>query len=570
MKAENIGWFFVYFKSEAAANRFMLDDTLEVSKNNFVSTTSFLAYANFIDRFKDDHVYVNMDDYFYLQDGIVLNCFEALSDKIVNSETKLFWKDFYGPFAGVKFDKRSKTIIAYTNQTGEKPVYYFSNEEYFMLSSSVYILSKILQKNNLQYTLNENTANFLLTYYHTLLDNTIISEVKRLRAGHYLVFEKNQLTIKSYKVFAHHIDETITENDAVEEIDRLFKRAVQYEFKKDVQYGYKHFVTLSGGLDSRMTCMVAHELGYVNMLAFHFSSANYFEESIARKIATDLSVGYIYRSLNDFETIYSLAELIKLNYGNAIYSGIGGSFWAYKNLYENNSRYGTVHTGQIGDVILGGSFLFSSLLTEPNDRKVESTILQPVKLDWSIYNNNEQKDIYERLFSGTLSAHQVTQHFTEETSPFLEPDFIDFCLSLPIQMRYKNNIYQKWILKKHPDAAKYIWEKTGKKIDAFSVDYINNVKTFMKNASYMQWLVKLYRYSRRRKILYKENMNPSAKWYLENADLRKFIDTYYINSITKTDRYPSVKIGCQKVFEQGSGREKLFVLTVLGVINQYF
>ena len=55
--------------------------------------------------------------------------------------------------AGVKFDKRNKTVIAYTNQTGEKPVYYFSNEEYFMLSSSVYIVSKILQKNNLQYTL---------------------------------------------------------------------------------------------------------------------------------------------------------------------------------------------------------------------------------------------------------------------------------------------------------------------------------------------------------------------------------------------------------------------------------
>lgn len=570
MKSENIGWFFVYFKSEAAANRFMLDDTLEVSKNNFVSTTSFLAYANFIDRFKDDHIYIDMDDCFYLQDGVVLNCFGTLGDKIVHSETKLFWKDFYGPFAGVKFDKRNKTVIAYTNQTGEKPVYYFSNEEYFMLSSSVYIVSKILQKNNLQYTLNEKTANFLLTYYHTLLDNTIISEVKRLRAGHYLVFEDNQLIIKSYKVFAHHIDEAITEDDAVEEIDRLFMRAVQYEFKKDVQYGYKHFVTLSGGLDSRMTCMVAHELGYTNMLAFHFSSADYFEESIARRIATDLRIGYLYRSLNDCEVIYSLTDLIKLNYGNAIYSGIGGSFWAYKNLYENNSCYGTVHTGQIGDVILGGSFFEIPKLAKPNDKKVESKIIEPFKIDWSLYENDEQKDIYERLFSGTISAHQVTQHFTEETSPFLEPDFMDFCLSLPIRMRYKNNIYQKWIFKKHPDAAKYIWEKTGKKIDTLSVDYINNMKVAMKNASYMQWLVKLYRYSRKKKILYKENMNPFEKWYLENPVLKNFIDTYYINYISKTDRYPNVKMECERVFEQGSGREKLFVLTVLGVMNQYF
>ena len=272
MKSENIGWFFVYFKSEAAASRFMLDDTLEVSKNNFVSTTSFLAYANFIDRFKDDHIYIDMDDCFYLQDGVVLNCFGTLGDKIVHSETKLFWKDFYGPFAGVKFDKRSKTVIAYTNQTGEKPVYYFSNEEYFMLSSSVYIVSKILQKNNLQYTLNEKTANFLLTYYHTL-----------------------------------------------------------------------------------------------------------------------------------------------------------------------------------------------------------------------------------------------------------------------------------WILKKHSSAAKYVWEKTGKKIDATSVDNTKNMKAVIKNASYMQWLVKLHRYTRQKKMLHKENMNPSAKWYLESAGLKNFIDTYYVNSISKADKYPNIRV-CVKRF----------------------
>ena len=127
-----------------------------------------------------------------------------------------------------------------------------------------------------------------------------------------------------------------------------------------------------------------------------------------------------------------------------------------------------------------------------------------------------------------------------------------------------------WILKKHSSAAKYVWEKTGKKIDATSVDNTKNMKAVIKNASYMQWLVKLYRYSRKKKILYKENMNPFEKWYLENPILKNFIDTYYINSITKANKYPNVKIACEKVFEQGSGRENLFVLTVLGALNQHF
>ncbi|UTC65420.1 hypothetical protein E4O00_04685 [Treponema sp. OMZ 788] len=568
MKNENVGWFFVYFKSKIAANQFMLDDTLEVERNNCISSSLFLAYANFIKKFEKDHVYVDLQDRFCLQDGVVLNYSDNLTDRVTVPASSLFWTSFYGPFAGLQFDKKSRSIWVYTNQTGEKPVYYFDNKDFFMVSSSVYILSKILKKNGIRYSLNERTMNLLITYYHTVLDNTIISEVKRLRPGYYLVFQNNELQLEQYKVFKHNINPNISEDDAIEEIDRLFIRAVNYEFKKDQQYGYKHFVTLSGGLDSRMTCMVAHELGYSDILAFHFSNANYFEESIARKIATDLGIGYLYRSLNDHEVIYLLSEIIKLNYGNAVYSGIGGVFWAYKNLYTCDSPYGLVHTGEIGDAILGGSFFKYPILGVPNDERVESTIIRPILNDWSIYENDEQKDMYERAFCGCMSTHQITQHFTEEVSPFIEPDFMDFCFSLPIRMRYNSYIYKKWILKKHSSAAEYVWEKIGKKItDVNSVKvYTQRMKRYIKSSSYMQWLVKLY--IKNKKL--KEDMNPYSKWYLENNSLKKFIDEYYIGNIMKLDDYPNIKHDCEKVFLQGSGMEKLFVLTVLGIVDSYF
>lgn len=63
----------------------------------------------------------------------------------------------------------------------------------------------------------------------------------------------------------------------------LFSNTVRLEFEKDVEYGYKHIVTLSGGLDSCITALLAHKLGYVNQLNFTFSQSDYLDEKILKK-----------------------------------------------------------------------------------------------------------------------------------------------------------------------------------------------------------------------------------------------------------------------------------------------
>ena len=45
---------------------------------------------------------------------------------------------------------------------------------------------------------------------------------------------------------------------------------------------------LSGGLDSRMTVWVAHDLGYTHQLNMTFCQSNYLDFKIAQQIATDL------------------------------------------------------------------------------------------------------------------------------------------------------------------------------------------------------------------------------------------------------------------------------------------
>ncbi len=58
------------------------------------------------------------------------------------------------------------------------------------------------------------------------------------------------------------------------------------EFDKDIEYGYKHLVSLSGGLDSRMTTYVANDLGYGDSIVnLTFSKTNYVDEQTAKDIA---------------------------------------------------------------------------------------------------------------------------------------------------------------------------------------------------------------------------------------------------------------------------------------------
>ena len=52
----------------------------------------------------------------------------------------------------------------------------------------------------------------------------------------------------------------------------------------------------------------------------------------------------------------------------------------------------------------------------------------------------------------------------EYYSPFYDVDFFQYCLQIPLELRYHHAIYIKWILTKCPKAADYKWEKIKRKI----------------------------------------------------------------------------------------------------------
>ena len=259
-----------------------------------------------------------------------------------------------------------------------------------------------------------------------------------------------------------------------------------------------------------------HEMGYRDVLNYTFSKNDYDDDKISKKIAADLKHEYIFKSLDDNKFIFNLDEMIEINGGTSIYYGMAHS----KNLLEkiNFKKYGMIHTGQLGDVIIG------TFIKEINSKEIDITAgayskklgdklneLKPIIK----YDNQELFMIYTRGFNGALSGNYAFQEFTESFSPFYNVEFMEYCLSLPLEYRKNHYIYYKWVLKKYPEASKYYYEKLKGKINENRI------------LIYLRWLpIRIL--NKLSNIIFKrgivgpnspKGMNPFDYWYRTNPEL---------------------------------------------------
>lgn len=322
-----------------------------------------------------------------------------------------------------------------------------------------------------------------------------------------------------------------------------------------------------------MVVWVAHEMGYTEQLNVTFSQTNYLDETVAKKIASDLKHEWLFKSLDNGIYLKSATEMIDITGGLVLYSGSAHTNSCVKLI--NFSNFGLYHTGQIGDVILGtyydaespnapyvpGTGAYSKELVAENEQNY-------LKMK---YENLEIFKFYNRGFNGILSGNLPVQRWTEVTSPFLDVDFLTYSITIPLKYRYDHRIYKKWILKKYPKAAEYVWEKIQGRIT-------ERVYSMM---GYKFTLRGLYRRAIS-KLLYgsslnsKWHMNPFEYWYRTNDDLRNYFEERFNNVI-------SIVPNCVKVFPDHNFRDligKLFynygvvektqALTILEAWRYYF
>ncbi|MCE2572591.1 asparagine synthase-related protein [Motilimonas eburnea] len=521
-------------------------------------------------KFVDDCITIDCEDYFFFLEGIVLNK-KSLSknydswESFVNSQIsmtseQLLWDKFNGSFSGLYFCKKSQVLMSFNDHIGSKAVYFYLKDNDFILSNKISLLRTILNSQfNRKLKIEDESAYSLLSYGFTLEGKTLFQNVAKLSPGSYLKRDFNSLTESSYFRFCNNPDPSISFRDAIDIVDEYFTTAVRLQFEKDKEYGYAHLVGLSGGLDSRMVTMVANELGYIDQTNFTFSQSDYLDESIAKKIASDLQHEWIFKFLDNGSFLKNLDEVTNISGGEVLYYGLSHGLSIYSLL--NFEKFGLLHTGQLGDVALGTYYSsddFDKRIAS-GDGAFSKTFSDKVNIDINKYPNQELFNFYNRGFSGINCGLKPIQEKTETFSPFYEKNFLEACLKIPPEIRFGHNLYKEWIKARHPNAANYIWEKTGEKIAAKTICFKGKRFTISQFFNILFYKTTGYQY---RGVDSKRHMNPYEYWLRKNRSLSKYIDDYYNENISLFQD-GELKSDIAALFDNGSALNKLQVASLL-------
>ena len=360
----------------------------------------------------------------------------------------------------------------------------------------------------------------------------------------------------------------LSKKELIRELDQRFSVAIKSEYDKDVELGLKHLTTLSGGLDSRMNILFAKKMGYKDIHALTFSQSNYLDDTISMEIAADNNFQRAFISLDNGDYLKDFMGPSVANGGLASYFSGAAAFYALS--FINMNSFGLLHSGQLGDAILG------TYLTEPRPTKPKEEHLLKMALSKKFYAKLPEEDIqkvihsyntietlkfYERgvnyIFNGNVMIHQYTEH----ASPFLYYEFIDFAFRISPEYKYREFVYIDWINSKLKIAANYKWEKF--KLKPVSA-YFNNYLYFLpriKKSSYIL-LNKL-------NVRPSYNMNPFEYWASGNMELTNLIDRYIKEHFYLIEKYPDLAQDASSLIAGHKFIGKGLLITILLALDHY-
>ena len=162
---------------------------------------------------------------------------------------------FNGMWAFAIWNNQTKELFCARDRFGVKPFYYFFDGKQFAFASEIKALlccPFIKKEPN-----DEVIYNYLLYNRLDYSDQTFFCNIKQLRQGHYLHFQKNLLELNKYYIFVFNSQvgqfrETVAKEVGQKFID-LLKDSVKLRLQSDVPVGS----CLSGGLDSStIVCLI--------------------------------------------------------------------------------------------------------------------------------------------------------------------------------------------------------------------------------------------------------------------------------------------------------------------------
>ena len=413
--------------------------------------------------------------------------FRSSSDSEVVLYSLVEWKEkallkFNGMFAFSLWDKKEKTLLLARDRYGIKPLYYSEEGNSFCFASEQ---KAILAQPNFDRTINRKALLEYFTFQNIFTDQTLINGINIMPAGFY---GKIDLRKKSPKLIRTQYwdfnfrepSELISHHDYTEELDRLFRKAVNRQLVSDVELG----AYLSGGMDSgSITSLASQRFKDLKSftVGFDLSSASGIELVFDERQTAE-AMSAVFRT-EHYEMVLKAGDMERCLPKLAWHLEEPRVGQCYPNFYASKlaSKFvKVVLSGAGGDELFGGypwryyrgatSKNFDEYIDEyylywqrliPNSviSKVFSPIWGDVKDVWT-------RDIFKDVFStheneltrpedfinhslyfesktflhGLLVVEDKLSmaHSLENRVPFLDNDLVDFAMNCPVNLKLNN------------------------------------------------------------------------------------------------------------------------------------
>ena len=209
-----------------------------------------------------------------------------------------------GAFSFCIYDRKNDRFFCARDRYGKKPFYYYSKENKFIFSSMIKPIVTIL---GFTPKLNKVALSQYLQYFVPLSPNTFFTDIYKLDAGSYLLYENDKINIKKYykiKTYKKITDETT----ALKDIENILYNSVEQRLKSDVEVG----TLLSGGIDSSLISTIYSQISNHKINTFsvgYKTHTKYSELPYAQIVANNINSNHTPLEIGPREYIESLEDV---------------------------------------------------------------------------------------------------------------------------------------------------------------------------------------------------------------------------------------------------------------------
>ena len=315
--------------------------------HDFITSDEIYIERLVLNKFLQDKVCIETELFSICFDGVVLNLNSLLIKNSANNLEELLLQninciktliqDFRGSFSGLIYNKKTKNLMFFTDHFAHKTLFYAIYNGIIIVSSEVFPIVKFLRNNGIKYEYNPVGLYSMITYGYMYEDNTMVEGIKRVKEGEIHTINLNgSHSIDKYFRFKNSIINIKTE-DAIEQLDYLFKEAVKLQYEKNLQNGYSDNVPLSAGLDCRMTSFVLKEISQDSFLNFTYSETEELDFVEPSRMAKALGNKWLFKSLDNGLDLLSIEQSVAFLVG--VFhrlQGVAGSIYSVELFYESS------------------------------------------------------------------------------------------------------------------------------------------------------------------------------------------------------------------------------------------